>query len=96
MTAVYCPYCSKKMRIITNLRTSSARSYYICDGCGARSPRAKQDFVEDIKGLPTRSRVPETIALVERKAYELATAPFEDNNVLDMDEKSFEDTFKIE
>ena len=96
MKEVVCPYCGKTMRIITNLRTNSARSYFICDGCGARSPRAKQDFVEDIKGFATRNRVPESIALVESKAYELATKPFEDNNILDMDEKSFEDAFKLD
>lgn len=96
MAAVLCPYCSKTMRIITNLRTNSARSYYICDRCGSRSPRAKQDFVEDIKGPPTRSRVPDTIALVERRAYELATTQFEESNVLDMDSESFEDAFKID
>ena len=96
MKDVECPYCGKTMRIITNLRTNSARSYFICDGCGARSPRAKQDFVEDIKCLATRSMVPESIALVESKAYELATKQFEDDNVLDMDEKSFEAAFKLD
>ena len=95
---VVCPYCGKTMRIITNLRTNSARSYYICDGCGARSPRAKQDFVEDIRviGFVKRDRVPHTISLVERKAYELATQPFDDSNVLDMDDKSFEEAFRLD
>lgn len=96
MNAVICPYCSKTMRIITNLRTNSARSYFICDGCGSRSPRAKQDFVEDIKGLPTRDRVPETVSLVEQMAYELATNTFGECNVLDMDSESFESAFKID
>ena len=96
MTAVYCPYCSKKMRIITNLRTSSARSYFICDGCAARSPRATRNFVEDIKGVPTPSRVQQTIALVENDAYELATVQLHNNSVLDLDDVSFEEALKID
>lgn len=80
MTLVTCPYCNKAMRIITNLRAHSARSYFICDECGSRSPRAKQEIIEDIKGFPTRNEIPKTIALVEGMARDLATKPFDIEN----------------
>ncbi len=95
MGVATCPYCNEKMRVITNLRTNSARSYFICDHCGSRSPRAKRDFVEDIKGLPTRDRVPRTIALVEHDAFEMATRPF-DIESFSVSDEDLEDIFKID
>ena len=87
MAPVTCPYCGKAMRMITNLRTNSARSFLLCDGCGSRSPRAKRDFVDKIDGVSDQDRIQLTTQLVESMAYELATKPFDfDDMDLSLDE----------
>lgn len=76
-SVVTCPYCSNDMRLITNLRTTGMRSYYICDRCSARSPRIRHEFIDDVKGFVRIEHVPKTRELVEGLAYEAATAPFD-------------------
>ena len=98
MGVVTCPYCNEKMRVITNLRTNSARSYFICDHCGARSPRAKRNFIEDIKTtetVPTRDMVAKTIALVENDAFDMATRPF-DIESFSVSDEDLEEIFKVD
>lgn len=95
MGSVTCPYCNKTMRVITNLRTSNVRSYFICDSCGARSPRAKHDYIENVHGLPLRNQVPRTIAAVENDAFDLATRPF-DIESFDVSDEDLDEIFKID